>query len=141
MEDTGDYVVVNPIENGIAESEVYGPMIMCVEGHMRPPTQGVILSELVRGKHKYVYEVFGGKGTWIRPYYDKDADRGSLEEMERDKWLVWEECIAKLRVVFGEKVTIWGLDGSGKKGNKYRISFHLIMRQGYGKGRNRARWV
>ena len=52
MSDVGDYVVVNPMENGAVEAEIYGPIIMCVEEHMRPPTQGVMLSDLVRGKHK-----------------------------------------------------------------------------------------
>src|SRR4051794_35171473 len=128
MADVDDYVVVDPRANGAVESEIYGPIIMCVEDHMRPPTQGVMLSDIVKGKHKYAYEVYGGKNTWLVPFFDWEKYRNSPEELARDKWVEWEACIAKLKAQFGNNVNIIGLDACGKKGDRYIISFHVFVR-------------
>lgn len=109
--------------------DAYGPWIMCIEDHMRPPTKCVLLSELVRGKHKYAYEVLGHGGeTWLIPFFDWEEYRDSEEEMVNDKWHVWEKCIARIRKKFGENVNIIGLDACGKKDTSYIISFHVFVR-------------
>ncbi len=109
------------------ENSDYGPLIMCVEDHMRPPTQGVMLSQLVRGKHKYAYEVLGVSGRRLFPFFDWETYRDSPEALARDKWAEWEICIQKLKAQFGENVKIVGLDACGKKGDRYIISFHAFV--------------
>ncbi len=54
------------------EEKDYGPSIVCVEGHA-PPHHRVMLSQLVRNRHKYVHEVFGYEGQWLKPYYDYES--------------------------------------------------------------------
>ncbi len=110
------------------ESGSYGPWILCIEDHMRPPTKSVLLSELVRGKHKYAYEVLGDDEKWLIPFFDWEEYRDCEELVTRDKWRVWEKCIARIKEKFGDNCNIVGLDACGKKGVSHIISFHAFVR-------------
>ncbi len=111
-----------------SELKSYGPWIMCIEDHIRPPTKNVMLSELVKGKHKYAYEVLGSEEKWLIPFFDWEEYRDCEESVARDKWRVWEKCISRIKEKFGENVNIIGLDACGKKGVSHIISFHAFVR-------------
>lgn len=107
----------------------YGPYIYCVEDHKRPPTQGVLLSDLVRESHIYVHEVFGLDDQWLKPYYDYESYYETEEEMLRNKSTEWAKCISLLRTVWPITIPINGCEACGYKREKgkYIISFHFVV--------------
>ena len=70
--DVNDVDIVMPEAN---DAEIYGPLIMCLEHPKAGRTKGVMLSELVRKRHKYAYEVYGCRERWLVPFFDRERYR------------------------------------------------------------------
>lgn len=102
----------------IIDAQSYGPLVMCVESHQRPPTKGVMLSEFVKGGHDFAHEVFGLRDQWLKPYCDYESYWETKEEMEKNKWAEYEACLEKYKAVFSKDVLIQGCESCGFKADK-----------------------
>jgi len=125
--------ILEIVESKCAENEKYGPLIMCIEDHKRPPTKMVLLCDLVKGGHEFVHEVFGSFNEWLRPYGDFEMYFNTEAEMEAKKWPLWELCLKNIRRRVGDLATIRGFEACGYKADKKKwvVSFHYTI-QGVG---------
>lgn len=117
------------MESKCDENGKYGPPIFCIEDHKRPPTKMVLFSDLVKGGHEYVHEVFGVPGQWLRPYGDFEMYFDTEAEMESKKWPLWQLCLKNIRRRVGELATIRGFEACGYKADKklWVVSFHYTV--------------